>query len=295
MVATRRTVPGDGLDLAVWEQGDRADPTVVLVHGYPDTHVVWDGVAEDLAADHHVVAYDVRGAGESGAPADREGYDLDHLVADLAAVVDAAGPGDPVHLVGHDWGSIQCWEALLGDRLSGRVASYTSMSGPPLDHAAQWMRDRRRLDARSLGALLRQSARSWYVAMFQVPGLADAGWRTFVPGAFRRYLHRVEGVPDGAGPAPSLPRDGRNGLELYRRNVPARMRAPRPRTTDVPVLLLVPRGDRYVTPTLLDGLDRWATELTRRDVDGRHWIVASEPAVIASSIRGHVASVRKSD
>lgn len=65
---TRRTVRGAGLDLAVFEQGDPLAPTVLLVHGYPDTHRVWDDVAADLAADHHVVRYDVRGAGSPRCP-----------------------------------------------------------------------------------------------------------------------------------------------------------------------------------------------------------------------------------
>ena len=289
MVARARTVTGDGLELAVWEQGEAGGPTVVLVHGYPDTHVVWDGVAADLAADHHVVTYDVRGAGRSEAPPSREGYDLRHLVADLAAVIDAVSPGVPVHLVGHDWGSIQGWEAVTDRDVGGRISSYTSISGPPLDHVARWMRARRRLEARSLRQLVRQGVRSWYVAMFQVPGVADAGWGSFVPRSFRRYLHRVEGVPAGSGPASSLSSDGRNGLELYRRNVPQRMRTPQDRHTEVPVLLLVPTGDRFVTPGLLEGLDRVAPNLVREDIDGRHWVVVSQAPVVAARIRDHVA------
>ena len=46
---SRRTIHGDGLQLAVWE-GPRNGPTVLFVHGYPDTHVVWDRVVERLAA-----------------------------------------------------------------------------------------------------------------------------------------------------------------------------------------------------------------------------------------------------
>jgi len=61
-----RTVAGlGGLSLAVQERGRAGAPTVILVHGYPDNHHLWDLVAEHLEADHHVVTYDVRGAGES--------------------------------------------------------------------------------------------------------------------------------------------------------------------------------------------------------------------------------------
>ena len=61
-----RTVTSDGVKLAVYEQGDPAKPTVLLVHGYPDTHLMWNDVAARLAEDFHVVSYDTRGAGKTG-------------------------------------------------------------------------------------------------------------------------------------------------------------------------------------------------------------------------------------
>src|ERR1051326_5334046 len=106
------SVLSDGVRLLVKEQGVVGRPVVVLLHGYPDNSTVWDRVAELLAERFHVVRYDVRGAGGSGAPGDRGGYRLDRLAADLAAVVRAVSPGRPVHLVAHDWGSIQGWHAV---------------------------------------------------------------------------------------------------------------------------------------------------------------------------------------
>lgn len=288
----RSTVAGDGLDLAVWERGDASRPTVVLVHGYPDTHHVWDGVAEALAPDFHVVAYDVRGAGESGVPADRAGYDLGHLVADMMAVVDACSPDSPVHLVGHDWGSIQGWEAVTRPGLEDRIASYTSMSGPGLDHAAIWMRSHATLDRSRLRALLRQSVRSWYTAFFQIPRLAELGWGTVVPRGFRRYLERAEGVSAcGSHPAPSLAHDGARGVELYRQNLRRRLSAPSPRSTDIPVLLAVALGDRFVTPALLDDTGDYASDLRRVEVDGGHWFPVAKPEQFASLVRDHVLDV----
>src|SRR5687767_11707346 len=103
---TVRWVTGAGVELAVDEGGTSGAPTLLLVHGYPDTSAVWADVAARLRDRYHVVTYDVRGAGASGAPEGRRGYTLDLLVADLAAVADAVSPHRPVHLVGHDWGSI---------------------------------------------------------------------------------------------------------------------------------------------------------------------------------------------
>ena len=61
----------DGVRLAVKTWGEPAGPgrpTVVLVHGYPDSSEVWHAVAADLAQNFFVLAYDVRGAGDSDEP-----------------------------------------------------------------------------------------------------------------------------------------------------------------------------------------------------------------------------------
>src|SRR5947208_1463321 len=92
----------DGVRLATQSRGGTTGPTVVAIHGYPDDHGVWDGVACDLSVDHRVITYDVRGAGASGAPATRAGYRLDQLSDDLAAVLDLVSPQSTVHLLGHD-------------------------------------------------------------------------------------------------------------------------------------------------------------------------------------------------
>lgn len=282
----RSVTTSDGLALAVWEHGDPDAPTVVLVHGYPDTHAVWDEVAHDLAADHHVVTYDVRGAGASEVPRDRAGYDLTHLVADVVAVVDATAPEGPIHLVGHDWGSLQGWEVVGTAALGDRLASYTSISGPALDHVGRWLRERRERGER--GALVRQGMRSWYVAFFHLPALAPFGWRRFAERPFRRYLQRVEGLPPERQPGPTLPEDGANGVELYRRNVRPRLAHPQERTTDAPVLLVVPTRDRYISQALLDDVGRHCTDLRRVDVDAGHWFPAAKPAEAAALIRDHV-------
>jgi len=289
-VVPRSITTSDSLQLAVWEHGDPANPTVVLVHGYPDTHKVWDGVVRLLRDDHHVVVYDVRGAGASDAPADRAGYDLTHLVADLVAVVDATAPDGPVHLVGHDWGSVQLWEAVCTKALGDRLASFTSMSGPSLDHVGRWLRDRRAGDGGDRRRLLSQGMRSWYVGFFHLPVLAPFGWRTFAERPFRRYLRDVEGLGPDAQPGSTLPRDGANGIELYRRNVRARTTDPQHRTTDAPVLLIVATGDRYLTTDLVGEVDRYCSDLRRVDVDAKHWLPAAKPEVVADLVREHVAA-----
>ena len=290
MTAPRTITSADGLSLATWEHGDPADPTVVLVHGYPDTHRVWDGVVAELAATHHVVTYDVRGAGASEVPRDRAGYDLARLSEDLVAVVDATCPEGPVHVVGHDWGSIQAWESVTTGALGDRLATFTSMSGPSLDHVGHWVRARRA--GGEHGSLLRQGLRSWYVAFFQLPGLAPFGWRRFAERPFRRYLEHVEDLGPDAQPGPTRACDGANGVELYRQNVGSRVGQPNERRTDVPVLLVVATRDRYVTPAVLDDVGQHCSDLRRVEVDASHWLPAAQPDVVAALVAEHVAAHR---
>ncbi|HEV7626608.1 MAG TPA: alpha/beta fold hydrolase, partial [Streptomyces sp.] len=133
----------DGIELCVAELGDTARPTVVLVHGYPDSKEVWAKVARQLSDRFHVVLYDVRGCGRSSAPEPlRGGFTLEKLTQDFLTVLDAVSPDRPVHLVGHDWGSVQGWEFATVKETEGRIASFTSMSGPSLDHLGHWMKRR---------------------------------------------------------------------------------------------------------------------------------------------------------
>ncbi|WP_018656511.1 SDR family oxidoreductase [Actinomadura flavalba] len=286
-----RTVRGDGVDLAVYEQGDPARPTVLLVHGYPDTHAVWDEVAAELAGRFHVVRYDVRGAGASSRPSGRRRYAFDYLMADLAAVADATAPDGRVHLVGHDWGSIQGWEAVA--TMAERFASFTSISGPSLDHAARWTR--RNLTRPTPGNLRRavaQGVRSWYIAFFQTPLLPELLWRAGLARPFARALEAGEGVrPRDGHPARTLPRDGAAGVGLYRANMPARLRSPRDRHVAVPVQVIVPTRDLFVSPHLVGGLAGLAPDLSLRPIAAGHWVPRTHPGTVARWIGEHVGRV----
>ena len=80
-------------------------PTVVLVHGWPDSHVLWDGVVPLLADRFRIVRYDNRGVGKSSVPKPVSAYTMAGYADDFAAVIDAVVPGEPVHVLAHDWGS----------------------------------------------------------------------------------------------------------------------------------------------------------------------------------------------
>ncbi len=287
--ARERRVRSGGVELCVAELGDPDRPTVVLVHGYPDSKEVWSKVAARLAGHHrfHVVLYDVRGHGGSTAPRPlRGGFTLERLTDDFLAVADAVSPGRPVHLVGHDWGSVQGWEFVTVRRTAGRIASFTSISGPSLDHFGHWIKGRlRRPTPRRAGQLLGQGAKSWYVYLLHTPALPELAWRGPLGRAWPGILRRAERVPADGYPTASLPRDAAHGAWLYRDNVRPRLRRPRPDAyAHAPVQLVTPLGDAFLSERLYDDLEQWVPRLVRRALPARHWVPRTRPGQVADWI-----------
>jgi pimeloyl-ACP methyl ester carboxylesterase len=271
----RRVTSSDGVTLAVYEHGDPTAPTIVAIHGYPDDHSVWDAVVPLLADRFHVVSYDVRGAGGSDKPKARSSYRYARLTDDLAAVLDAVSPDRPVHLLGHDWGSIQVWPGL--HQLSGRVATFTSISGPSLEYGGLWLRNVREHPLASL----RQMGHSYYLALFQLPGLPELVVRSR---AADRKLR-------AAGHTGASVDDRVHGVMLYRANAFGSVGRPRPRPVTIPVRLIVPESDPFVTPQLAVGAaEPWVPALTVHRVAGGHWIVTQQPELVAELTADHVDS-----
>ncbi|MEU3443939.1 SDR family oxidoreductase [Streptomyces griseoincarnatus] len=292
--ARQRWVRTGGVELCVAELGDPERPAVVLVHGYPDSKEVWSRVAPRLAERFHVVAYDVRGHGGSTAPRPlRGGFTLEKLTDDFLAVADAVSPHRPVHLVGHDWGSVQGWEFVTVPRARERILSFTSVSGPSLDHFGHWIKSRvSRPTPRRAGHLLGQGVRSWYVYALHTPVLPELAWRGPLGRYWPRLLERMERVPGDGYPTASLPSDAAHGAWLYRDNVRSRLGDPRPDAyAHVPVQLVTPLGDRFLSPRLHDGLEQWTPRLTRRTLSSGHWVPRSRPDQLATWIADFVTSV----
>ncbi|MFE1554889.1 SDR family oxidoreductase [Streptomyces sp. NPDC058734] len=291
--ARERRVSTGGIELCVVELGETGRPTVLLVHGYPDSKEVWSEVVERLADRFHVVLYDVRGHGRSSAPVPlRGGFTLEKLTDDFLAVADAVSPDRPVHLVGHDWGSVQGWEFATVARTEGRIASFTSMSGPSLDHFGHWIKQRvRRPSPRRTAQLLGQGVRSWYVGMLHTPVLPELAWRGPLGKRWPKLMERSEGIPVGGYPTASLSSDAAHGAWLYRDNVRARMSRPRPDAyAHVPVQLIVPTGDVFLSERLYDDVERWAPGLVRRTLPAKHWIPRTRPDQVAAWIAEFVTA-----
>lgn len=285
MATTSSITASDGVTLAVhrYTDIDPARPTILAIHGFPDNHHVWDGVAGELAGrPYNFVAYDVRGAGESSSPAERSGYSFAQLVSDIDAVIGSLGV-ERVHLLGHDWGSIQAWATVTDDSVMPKVASFTSISGPHLQYAGAFLRSAR--TPRTVARVARQLVSSGYIGFFLCPGVPELSFRSHVGVKVVEAFERI-----GRSSTRSQRHETRRsitdyvrGLNLYRQNMPAPMLAPGPQlpATTVPVQTLVPRRDVFVTPALQRFTGAIPDGGRVIEIEGGHWVVTSRPDVVA--------------
>ena len=284
---TRYISSHDGTRIAVYEEGNTAGPTVVLVHGWPDSHVLWDAVVGLLAENYRIIRYDSRGAGESAVPTEVAAYRVETLADDFGAVIDAVCPGEKVHVVAHDWGAATLWEYVTRPQAVDRVASYTSISGPDPGHLSRFIRDglARPYRPRRFARALAQTAHFSYMIGFSIPVLAPAAMRSFLARWINRRLI-TRGIPaQQRHQGSTFVSDATNGLKIYRANfLRALGNAPRDRYVAVPVQLLVNTKDSFVRPHVYQDTPRWVSRLWRRDVVAGHWSPMSHPQVVATAV-----------
>lgn len=117
-------------------------PAVLLLHGFPQTHVMWHAVAPRLARRFTVVATDLRGYGDSGKPPADPGhltYSNREMAQDQVAVMDELG-FDRFFVAGHDRGGLVAHRLALDhpDRVRGMAVldmvptqAFSSVPMPP--------------------------------------------------------------------------------------------------------------------------------------------------------------------
>src|SRR4051812_45924443 len=104
----QRIAVADGVALQTALGG--AGSPIVLLHGFPQTHLMWRHVAPALAAEHTVICPDLRGYGASDKPVG--GYAKRTMAADIVALAGALGH-ERFALVGHDRGALVAFRAGL--------------------------------------------------------------------------------------------------------------------------------------------------------------------------------------
>lgn len=237
---------------------------MVLLHGFPDSGRMWRHQVTALAdAGFRAIVPDQRGFGRSDKPADVAAYNVLSLAGDVLAILDHHGIAR-TRLVGHDWGAAVAWAlaALSGDRIE-RLAALS------VGHPTSF---------RSAG--IAQREKSWYMLLFQFPGVAerwlsDDGWANF---------RQWSGHPDADGVTADIEADGSltSGLNWYRANVaPESVLEPPPQLppVQVPVMGIWSSGDMALLEDQMTGSAAYCAGGFRYErLDGvGHWMALEAP------------------
>lgn len=285
---TRIALP-TGVELDVAIAGNPANPPIILLHGFPESHRTWRHQIPDLARDHYVVAPDQRGYARSSKPEGVENYTPDKPVADLLALADHLGIG-PFTLVGHDWGGAIAWMAALQN--PQRIARLIIVNAPhPLIFQKTLLDDPEQRKA------------SQYVRFFRDTridqGLVGAELERFFASTFAQHL---VGAVAGEEKAAYMEQWGQPGamtamLNWYRASTiivpetdggferPAWIDAPFPPVTQ-PTLVIWGMKDKALLACQLDGLDRLVPDLTIVQIeDAGHFVPWEKPEAVTAAMR----------
>ncbi len=260
------------LDYACQGAHVEGQPTVLMLHGFPEFWMGWAEVMDLLAPARRVLAPDQRGYNTSDKPEALEDYELDHLVGDIAELIDQLD--GPVVLVGHDWGGAVAWAVAARhpdklDRLVIANAPHMNVFGELLATDPD-----------------QQEAFS-YLDLFML----DSADELLVANDFGLLADMFEGVLSeeelGAyKEAWGQERAIEGGLNWYRANFEDGLpKGDEQLLVEVPTLVLWGMDDTALLPSNLDGLDAYVSDLQVQEVPGAtHWIAHELPDVVAEAI-----------
>jgi pimeloyl-ACP methyl ester carboxylesterase len=143
----------------VIDAGPTDGPVVVLLHGFPEQHTMWQSIIPRLTAQgYRCLAPRQRGYSPGARPTRRRDYRIAELAEDVRTLIDASD-AQRVHLVGHDWGATVAWQ--VAQQFPDRLLSLTSLSVP---HPGAFLRAM---------VTSRQGLASWYIYFFQLPRVPE--------------------------------------------------------------------------------------------------------------------------
>lgn len=269
-------VKANGLTFEVDQCGE-GEKFALLLHGFPESKFSWRYQMPLLArSGYRVWAPNMRGYGKTSRPGAIADYHVDHLVADAAALIDAAGAKNTL-LMAHDWGAIVAW--LFAIRKARPLERLVIMNVP---HPACMVRELK---------TWAQRKKSWYVFFFQIPRLPEFLLKRRGADAIRRAF--VDMAVDKTRFPPAVTDEyRRNALEpgamtaminYYRAAVRAgeKVMNPDPGTVDVPTLMIWGEEDSALSKETTYGTGEWVKDLTLRYLPRvSHWVQQEAPETV---------------
>ena len=269
-----RFVEANGLRFEVEEVGT-GEHLALCLHGFPEHLVSWRHQTPVLVElGYRVWAVNQRGYGQSSRPAGKHAYALRHLLADVAALIDASG-AQRVTLIGHDWGAMVAWCFAAGRLRPIERLVIMNVPHPLCFRAAltHW----------------RQRRKSWYVGFFQLPVLPERLLAAGSGAAVRRMfagLHLPRDVVDVYARQICVPGAATAMLNWYRamrltEGVP-RLETP----IEVPTLVIWGERDAALDLICLDGTERYVRDLRLERLPGvSHWVQQHAPQQVNDLLR----------
>lgn len=176
----------NGLRLHYVEEGQ--GPLVLLVHGFPYLWFAWRHQIRALAsAGYRIVAPDLRGFGQSDAPAGVQDYEVLKAVGDLVGLVHTLSETSAI-IVGHDLGSRVAYAAAEVRPDMFRALVMVNTPVPPRDA---------RSPAEGWNQIQAATGKRFYHHYFQEPGLADTLMNADIGKMLRSTLYSVSGSAPG--------------------------------------------------------------------------------------------------
>jgi pimeloyl-ACP methyl ester carboxylesterase len=285
----RRVALMTGVTLNVGLAGSPENPAVMLLHGFPESHRTWRGIAPLLEDRFYLVMPDQRGFAGSDRPSNVDAYKSDMLVDDIFALADAVSL-DRFALVGHDWGGAIAWPAAL--RGDPRLTRLAIINAP---HPVIFQK--------SLIESADQRAASQYINAFRAPGferiVERQGLDWFFDKTFSGHIELAK-IPESEKQQYladwSQPGALAAMFNWYRA---ARLVVPPPGATvplpdwllsafpsvKIPTLVVWGMMDSALLPLQLDGLDRLVDDLTVvRVPDAGHFAPWEAPDAVAAAL-----------
>jgi pimeloyl-ACP methyl ester carboxylesterase len=279
-----------GVSLNVALTGPADAPPVIMLHGFPESHRTWRGLAPLLEDTFRVVMPDQRGFAGSDRPQDIDEYRADKLVDDIFALADALAI-ECFALVGHDWGGAISWPAALRD--DPRLTRLAVINAP---HPVVFQK--------SLIEDSDQRAASQYITAFRTPGFEKAaeamGWESLFDKSFGSHVDLALIPPDERAQYIaewSQPGGFTAMLNWYRASQvvvpPPGVEVPVPDwvlsifpKVKVPTLVIWGMKDKALLPMQLDGLDALVGDLRiARIPDAGHFVPWEKPEAVAAALK----------
>lgn len=299
---TRIDLPAAAGQAAVWLQcrvaGPAGAPLLVFMHGFPEAAFIWDDMLERFGKQYRCVAPNLRGYPGSYAPTDVESYRAQHLITDMAGLIQVLGGGPVEAVIAHDWGGAVAWGlAIQCPQLMKRLVMLNSphpgtflralRTSAAQQAASAYMNYLRRPDAAALlaaddfavlwGFFTRFGGATWLSEALKSEYRHT--WTAGLTGPLNYYraspLHPPETEANGRP----------DTSKLDKINLPDELLQVR-----VPTTVIWGDQDTALLPELLDGLDRYVADLqVQRLPQCSHWLVHEAPQAVGDAIAAALA------